>query len=90
MSSAWFSAIIFLLALTTDLPDFNAFLTNVKAAVASGATIIEKHIALRGEKKSLDYNFSLKDKEINQTKVNHQNNLTLLTTSYLQILLLEL
>jgi len=36
----------------------------VKAAVASGATIIEKHIALRGEKKSLDYNFSLKDKEI--------------------------
>tara|TARA_B100000780_G_C21124997_1_gene456194 strand:+ start:3714 stop:4748 length:1035 start_codon:yes stop_codon:yes gene_type:complete len=36
----------------------------VKAAVASGATIIEKHIALREEKKSLDYKFSLKDSEI--------------------------
>ena len=35
-----------------------------KAAVAAGATIIEKHIALRDKKKSLDYKFSLKDKEI--------------------------
>ena len=33
-------------------------------AVASGAEVIEKHIALRSEKDSLDYMFSLKDKEI--------------------------
>jgi sialic acid synthase SpsE len=33
-------------------------------AVASGAEVIEKHIALRSEKDSPDYMFSLKDKEI--------------------------
>ncbi len=35
-----------------------------KAAIAAGATVIEKHIALRNNTKSLDYKFSLKDKEI--------------------------
>ena len=35
-----------------------------KAAIAAGASVIEKHIALRSKKTSLDYQFSLKDKEI--------------------------
>jgi pseudaminic acid synthase len=34
------------------------------AAVASGAEVIEKHIALQGQKKGLDINFSLKGSEI--------------------------
>jgi pseudaminic acid synthase len=39
-------------------------------AVASGAEIIEKHIALRSEKDSSDYKFSLKDKEIENYSAN--------------------
>ena len=39
-------------------------------AVASGAEVIEKHIALRSEKDSPDYMFSLKDKEIKNYLVN--------------------
>lgn len=35
-----------------------------KLAIASGAEIIEKHIALKKYKKSLDYNFSIKGNEI--------------------------
>ena len=37
-----------------------------KLAVASGADIIEKHIALKNHPESLDYNFSIKGKEIRQ------------------------
>lgn len=35
-----------------------------KLAIASGADIIEKHIALKSHPESLDYNFSIKGKEI--------------------------
>jgi len=35
-----------------------------KLAIASGADIIEKHIAIHSRKDSLDYNFSIKGKEI--------------------------
>ena len=34
------------------------------AAVAAGAEIVEKHIALKEKKKGLDYEFSLKGHEI--------------------------
>ncbi len=37
-----------------------------KLAIASGADIIEKHIALRARPESLDYKFSIRDKEIRQ------------------------
>ena len=37
-------------------------------AIASGAEIIEKHIALENQKKGLDINFSLKGKEIKKFK----------------------
>ena len=37
-----------------------------KLAIASGADIIEKHIALKNKPKSLDYNFSVKGREILQ------------------------
>jgi pseudaminic acid synthase len=36
----------------------------VAAAIAAGAEVIEKHIALKGQKKGLDFAFSLKGKEI--------------------------
>jgi sialic acid synthase SpsE len=36
----------------------------VAAAIAAGAEVIEKHIALRGQKKGFDLAFSLKGKEI--------------------------
>jgi pseudaminic acid synthase len=36
----------------------------VSAAIAAGAEVIEKHIALKGQKKSFDYAFSLKGREI--------------------------
>ena len=39
-----------------------------KIAVAVGAKIIEKHVALSGQKKGLDLAFSLKGKEIRQFK----------------------
>ena len=35
-----------------------------KLAIASGADIVEKHIAINSRKESLDYNFSIKGKEI--------------------------
>jgi len=54
----------------------------VKAAVASGATIIEKHIALRKEKKALDYDFSLKDKEIEVFKSDIVNTYNLLGKNF--------
>jgi len=38
------------------------------AAVAAGAEVIEKHIALEGKEKGLDYEFSLKGKEIKKFK----------------------
>ena len=38
------------------------------AAIAAGAEVIEKHIALYGEKKGLDYEFSLRGKEIKKFK----------------------
>ena len=38
------------------------------AAVAAGAEIIEKHIALENQKKGLDIEFSLKGKEIRKFK----------------------
>ncbi len=42
----------------------------VAAAIATGAEVIEKHIALEGQKKSFDLAFSLKGKEIKEyTKV---------------------
>ncbi len=37
-----------------------------KLAIASGADIIEKHIALKSHPESLDYNFSIKGKEIHK------------------------
>tara|TARA_B100001996_G_C18653347_1_gene590262 strand:- start:567 stop:1622 length:1056 start_codon:yes stop_codon:yes gene_type:complete len=39
-----------------------------EAAIASGADIIEKHIALKNQKNGLDIKFSLKDKEIRNFK----------------------
>jgi pseudaminic acid synthase len=54
----------------------------VKAAVASGATIIEKHVALRKEKKALDYDFSLKDKEIKTFKSDILNTYDLLGKNF--------
>ena len=38
------------------------------AAIASGAEVIEKHIALSNQKKGLDINFSLKGKEIKKLR----------------------
>ena len=38
------------------------------AAIASGAEVIEKHIALNNQKKGLDINFSLKGKEIKKLR----------------------
>lgn len=38
------------------------------AAVAAGAEVVEKHIAIEGQKKGLDINFSLKGKEIKNFK----------------------
>ncbi len=38
------------------------------AAIAAGAEVIEKHIALDNEKKGLDYEFSLRGKEIKKFK----------------------
>ena len=38
------------------------------AAIASGAEVIEKHIALDNQKKGLDVNFSLKGKEIKKLR----------------------
>ena len=45
------------------------------AAVAAGAEVVEKHIALEGQKKGLDINFSLKGKEIK----NFRNDLDLIS-----------
>lgn len=45
------------------------------AAVAVGAEVVEKHIALEGQKKGLDINFSLKGKEIK----NFRNDLDLIS-----------
>ena len=38
------------------------------AAIASGAEVIEKHIALDNQKKGFDIDFSLKGKEIREIK----------------------
>ena len=40
----------------------------VAAAIAAGAQVIEKHIALQGQKKGFDLSFSLKGKEIKDYK----------------------
>ena len=45
------------------------------AAVAAGVEVVEKHIALEGQKKGLDINFSLKGKEIK----NFRNDLDLIS-----------
>ena len=45
------------------------------AAVAAGAEVVEKHIAIEGQKKGLDINFSLKVKEIK----NFRNDLDLIS-----------
>ena len=45
------------------------------AAVAAGAEVVEKHIALEGQKKGLDISFSLKGKEIK----NFRNDLDLIS-----------
>ncbi len=46
-------------------------------AVASGAELIEKHIALRSEKNSPDYKFSLKDYEI-KTYIDNINDISIM------------
>ena len=46
------------------LSDHSNDIEVARAAIGAGATVVEKHIALRKKKNSLDYKFSLKDKEI--------------------------
>ena len=46
-------------------------------AVASGAELIEKHIALKSEKNSPDYKFSLKGKEI-KTFIDNINDISIM------------
>ncbi len=52
------------------------------AAVAAGADVIEKHIALDGQKKGLDIDFSLKGREIKKFREEIDNTFKLLGKNY--------
>ncbi len=57
------------------LSDHSKYNRIAMAAVAAGAEVVEKHIAIEGQKKGLDINFSLKGKEIK----NFRNDLDLIS-----------
>ena len=54
----------------------------VKIAVAAGAEVIEKHIALEGQKKGFDIDFSLKGKQILKYKKEIEKTYRLLGKKY--------